>query len=478
MKKLLAMLLVTMMLIVSLAPLAAAEEPVRLRWILYTVDYEPKDQAMVAEKLNEMSAADIGVVIDFEYVTRDKVDLIIQSGEYFDMAYTSITFNDYVSRANDGVFYDITDIVAEKAPALYEYIPDMLWEATAVRGRNYSVPILKDYAVELFWRFDPAFFVDEMGMEIPATMEYADIEPYLAAYKEKHPNEYPLWIGRSGVTSNEYWLNWLLRDVLITTEFPEYPGDPNGEVVKFALEIDKFVENYRLVHDWFEKGYIQPDAATSSVPAGQYSAVLSGQGWYGAEKIWEGVVGYGQQISRYEGPFLSTSSAQSAMTGISAATKYIDECLKYIEYINTNVEYRTMIRYGLEGIHYTWNDDGTVTRTQQGTEKYNPLAYSQASYAVGPMEGEGSDPEMWNKVFAGYDDAIMSSTMGFTYNKENMEMEVAACLAVWNNYNSELRTGTSDPDEVIPKIIAEMEAAGIRDIIADCQQQLDEFLGK
>ncbi len=478
MKKLLAFVL-TMVLAASLVPLASAEEPVTLRWILYTTDYEPKDQAMVAEALNKMSAEDIGIVVDFEYVTRDKVDLMMQSGEYWDMAYTSITFNDYVTHSHDGLFYDITDIVAEKAPKLYSYIPEMLWDATSVNGRNHSVPILKDYAIELFWRFDPAFFVDELGMEIPETMSYADVEPFLAAYKEKHPDEYPLYISRGGVTSNEYWLNWLLKDVLICTEFPKEPGDPNATTVKLALEIDKFVDNYRLVHSWFEKGYIQPDAATtSSIPAGQYSPVLSGQGWRGAEKIWEGVVGYGQQISRYEGPFLSTASAQSAMTAISAGTKYIDECLKYIEYINTDVEYRTMMRYGIEGVHYNMNADGTVTRTQQGTEKYNPLPYTQASYEVGPLEGEGTDPQMWTKVFEGYKDAVVSSTMGFSFNKTDVEMEVAACLAIWNNYNSELRSGTSDPDVVVPQIIAELEDAGIRDVIAECQRQLDEFLGK
>jgi Domain of unknown function (DUF3502). len=83
---------------------------------------------------------------------------------------------------------------------------------------------------------------------------------------------------------------------------------------------------------------------------------------------------------------------------------------------------------------------------------------------------------MWTKVFAGYSDATVSSTMGFTFNKADVEMEVAACLAVWNNYNSNLRAGASDPDEVIPTLIAELEAAGIRDVIAECQRQLDEFL--
>lgn len=33
-----------------------------------------------------------------------------------------------------------------------------------------------------------------------------------------------------------------------------------------------------------------------------------------------------------------------------------------------------------------------------------------------------------------------------------------------------------DPDENLPKFIAELESAGINDIIAEKQKQLDEFL--
>lgn len=129
--------------------------------------------------------------------------------------------------------------------------------------------------------------------------------------------------------------------------------------------------------------------------------------------------------------------------------------MKYIEYCNTNVPYRTMLRYGLEGVHYNYNADDTVTRTEQGSQNYNPQAFVQASYAVGPMEGEGADNEMWTKVFGNYTNATVSNTIGFNFNPENVDMEVAACKAAWGNYAGELRTDTSDPETVIPKIIAD-----------------------
>lgn len=477
MKRLVSLVL-ALALVFSLCAVAQAEEPVELRWILYTVDYAPKDLDMVAEKLNEMSAKDIGVTVKFEYVTRDKVSLMVNAGEYFDLCYTSSTFNDFPTNAANNVFYDITDKVRTETPALFESIPEMLWDATAVRGRNYAVPILKDYAVEVFWRFDPAAFIDELGMEIPTTMTFADIEPYLAAYKAAHPDEYPMWCKANGPESNENQVNWIMKDIMLCTQFVD-ADDPEAYRVKLGLELDEVTERYRLMHKWYQLGYINPDAATTpSVPSTQYSPVRSGQGWFGAEPIWEAQVGHDQVISRYVGPNLTTSSVQGALTAISAASNHVDEALKYIEYCNTNVPYRTMLRYGLEGIHYNYNADGTVTRTEQGTQNYSPLAYSQASYAVGPAEGEGSDNQMWQKVFDSYADANVSNTIGFNFDDENVEMEVAACKAVWSNYNSELRTGTSDPDEVLPKLIAELETAGIREVIAEAQSQLDAWVAE
>ena len=85
---------------------------------------------------------------------------------------------------------------------------------------------------------------------------------------------------------------------------------------------------------------------------------------------------------------------------------------------------------------------------------------------------------MWQKVFESYEDAQVSNTIGFNFNDENVEMEVAACLAVWNNYASELRTGTSDPDVVLPKLISELETAGVRTVIEEAQAQLDAWVAE
>ena len=54
--------------------------------------------------------------------------------------------------------------------------------------------------------------------------------------------------------------------------------------------------------------------------------------------------------------------------------------------------------------------------------------------------------------------------------------QVTACNNVISSYHTALRWGAMDPAENLPKFISELEAAGMKEIIAEKQRQLDEFL--
>ena len=56
-----------------------------------------------------------------------------------------------------------------------------------------------------------------------------------------------------------------------------------------------------------------------------------------------------------------------------------------------------------------------------------------------------------------------------------MNSIIAALQAIFSDYSTELRTGTSDPDVVIPKMRVRMEAAGFDELLADVQDQINEW---
>ena len=155
--------------------------------------------------------------------------------------------------------------------------------------------------------------------------------------------------------------------------------------------------------------------------------------------------------------------------------------LKYIELLNTDRAFRDILAYGIEGKHFNYLENGTVLRTQAGRERYAPALYTMGSVVNASVESVSTDfqadPEQWDKVFDGYAEyAIHSRTRGFVYDQTRKPDIIAAVTAIYPNDAPDLRTGTSDPDVVIPKMRAEMEAAGIQELIDDINGQLGAWL--
>ena len=156
--------------------------------------------------------------------------------------------------------------------------------------------------------------------------------------------------------------------------------------------------------------------------------------------------------------------------------------LKYIELLNTDRAFRDILAYGIEGKHFNYLDNGTVLRTQAGRERYAPALYTMGSVVNASVESVSADfvadPDQWAKVFEGYGEyAIRSRTRGFSYDQTRKQDIIAAVTAIYANYATDLRTGTSDPDVVVPKMRSEMEAAGIRELVDDINSQLETWLG-
>jgi putative aldouronate transport system substrate-binding protein len=117
-----------------------------------------------------------------------------------------------------------------------------------------------------------------------------------------------------------------------------------------------------------------------------------------------------------------------------------------------------------------------VERTEQGTNNWSMDGFVTGSVVNASVTSNAIYD--WEKIYADYDKALLSTLGAFSFNKEDVEAECAACSAVMAKYNAELYTGTLDIDEMLPTIKEELEKAGIFDIQKEAQRQLDEYLGK
>ena len=481
-RMLLAVLLAVLLLTASGCGRVAREEPVRLVWWMMTGSEAPVDWPEVEEALNAYSAEKIGVTCEYRYYDANQIALASQTGEYFDIAFTSDWWNDFATNVSLGMFRNIREDLKDY-PALRNSVLPSAWIAAGAGEGIYAIPHMKDIAAEIFWILDEDYYLRQKRLPQETQISFRGIEPYLEIYKREHPDDYPIRVSYGGLPSWQIALvDWMNMDCLIGLDW-DAQGTDQEFVVKSALEIPAWRERLRTIHDWYRKGYINRDAAvTESMPRSQAGVVQSGQGWFGAETIWSNAALRPIYIAAYDGPRMSTSSVRGSMTAVSSFTPHWREALALIQLMNTDPWYRETARYGIEGKHYIRNENGTVTRTAQGISGMTVDAYAQGHYTLGALEGSPfpqvpTDLHQWEKAMKHYEGAQRSSVLGFAPDLTPVESECLAIRQIIEEYRRELYTGTSDPDAVIPIMLKRMRAAGLDRILAEFQRQLDLFRG-
>ena len=449
---------------------------INLRIVTYDNGTVPLDIKEVMDAANAVSKEKIGITADIEFQPKEKINLMMASGEYYDMVFTSSWINEYDMNGSKGLYYDITDLVTKETPKLYDSIGEY-WSCAKINDRIYAVPTLKDMGAEDMFRLNADYFEGEKGMDIPEKMDFADIEKYLAAYKKDNPDKYPLAMDKSGPAG---LYNFLVRIVDPVVVIPYGDADEKPKAMPF-YENEQLVDRFRLLHKWYTLGYIHPDAATiDSTAADKSIPVRFGVAWRGYQGYsnpadW----GFNVKTSIYDGPYLSRTSEQGAMFAICSGC---DEeravaCLKYLELLSCDRKFRDILGYGIEGKHFRYLSNGTVLRLQEGSDRYNTKLYQTGSVVNASVESVSSDlpadPDQWEKVYAEYREEGIHSNMNISYDPSPKEDIITALTAIYSDYSAELITGTSDPDKVLPEIKQRMEEAGINELVEDIQSRID-----
>ena len=458
-----------------------AQEPVELIWWTYSPTGEaPAAQEEVLKRANEISAEKIGVTAKMIYKNDEQFDLDLQTGEYYDMTFSCDWCNDFDLNAGKGYYYDISSLVKEETPKLYEAV-DPWWEIGTLKGNIYGVPLLKDLGAEVFFRMNSDYFEGEKGMQLPEEMAFADLEPYLKAWKDDNPDVYPFYISSSGLTG-VFQVHERIVSKYLVIPYSKAGTDEGTKIIP-VFDDEEYIGMLRKLHEWYQKGYINPDAATTGeVPYSIKTPVRTGTAWTGFMG-WSDPesIGFNVKLVRFIGPNMSRATEQGALTAINAAAdeEHVKACLKYIELLYTDREFRDTLAYGIEGKHFNYYKD-TVIRTDEGSEDYMLDAFvtgpAVSASVVSAGEDNLADPDQWTRVYEGYKDAKKSDTQGFSFDPTPVEAQIAALDAVWSTYSAELVTGTADTDELINTMRKQMEDIGLDDVRKEAQRQLDEYL--
>lgn len=446
-----------------------AKDPVILKWI--QIGGQPNNMDAAVKNMNEYSIGKIGVGVEFTYldwgIWGDKVTAMINSGEKFDIMFTN--GDKYSSAVSLGAFADITDMLKD-TPDLQKFVPETLWNGSKIDGKIYGVPTYKDSSQTQYWVWDKEL-VDKYKIDYEHIETVDQLDPVLYKLQDEIKagnitgTSYALTTAKDGI--NGFLMNYEGPFAALGVRF----DDKNAQVVN-VFEQQDIMDILTHMHKWYKDGIVNPDAATlDQGPA--WVPVSSGQGFPGSDVDWSKGRGKETVSHPFAGPLYSTGTILGSVNAISSNSDHKAEALKYLELCNTDPKMRNMLAYGVEGVDWTDNGDGTITRS---ADCYSPAAYSQASFfTMSPVAPNSAD--QWTKVQEWNEKATSSVLLGFSFDRSKVENELAACDLILSRYKNELYTGTSDPAEVVPKLYKELtKNGGLEKIRTEYQNQINEWL--
>lgn len=447
----------------------------------------PNQREAVEAALNEKSIADIGIKVNFKWTTGDDQALrtALSSGDSdLDIAFACAWFADYVGSAQKNFFTDLTDIIPTVAPDLWKELPETLWNGVKVNGKIYGVPVWKDVAATQYWlaRKDIAEAADAVELFHQAGLKVDSLTPALEKIKAWHDadpennaysegNTAPFNFNKAGLNGHNNMWDALQEDVRIGIRVRE----GNTTVQSYYTDAD-YIDDLKTLKKWADAGLSNGKVALQIEQEPTVITVGTAQGWDGAQyTAWGGPVkGYDTIIQQKTTPIMTSATVQGGVNVIGAGSKKVEAALKFMEYVNTNAEYRNMLTFGIEGVNFKDNGDGTVTRLTG--QDWAPGNFALGSWKY--LKPEAPAPaDMNTGICEQVNTAEASALLGFAPNTDNVKTQIASCTSIIKEVQDQLQCGAvQDVDATVAKLLSDLDGLGYNDIIADYQAQVDAFL--
>lgn len=439
-------------------------KPVKLVWYLRSA--EPKNGAAVMQKANEIINDKIKATVEFKYVAPadydKKMQLVMSSGEEYDIAFTASWVNNYVNNVSKGAYIPLDDLLA-KYPDLTNMFKKEIWDALKVNGKTYGVPnnqIMGDQPG--FWlKKDLA---DKYKVDPTKVKSLNDLTPILQSIKDGEPGVSALRDGNG--------INVAYNDVvsLIVDTFVV-----DTKTWKVTNQYEQLAPQFKLMRDWYQKGFFPQDVATlkdelSLIKAGKVFSRYSRQKPGNDAEL---KASYGFDVVNFAtGPsVISKSAVTSTLNAISTTSKNPDRAMMLINLIDTNKELFNLLKFGLEGQDYT--------KVSANRIEPKPNAYSVPGWLFGNEFNSfivpGQQDDVWDQTKKLNDSSVVDPAIGFTFDRTNVENELAQLTAVTTEFKPILINGLDDPDKMMKLYTDKRKAAGQDKVLAEIQKQVDAW---
>jgi putative aldouronate transport system substrate-binding protein len=478
---------------------AAAETPADVVVLdYYWIGNGDTDQrSQVEAAINEYVGPRLGVNVVFHIIGWGDWDTKaitgLQAGEKMDVFFTA-DWRNYMQLASQGLFLPLNDDEGESGNLLEQYGSDILAglnpafvTGTQIDGVNYAVPTNKELTVPEGYVYNVAF-ADELGFtdeEAANIKSLRDLEPWLEKAKAARPDEYP-FLTSGGVASSPWVAGFAagIPDGIISMNIAPDDTGAFDETIYSIMETDWATEYTGIMREWYEKGWIHPDAGLTTFTdteirnAGKFfiqPQPLKGDNIKAVELVNASGNPDLELKEIYAQPKINiTTHSGGSMLAIPVVSEHPVEAMKFINMMHSDSKLLNMMLFGVEGTHWEVEADGRVNLIDSAWYGAHGGAWTLGNTLLQAVTNK-EDPDKNRMLIEYSNDSLDHPSLGFRFRTEPVAAELTAVTAVAEGTTRALLTGYVDPEVELPKYIEALKAAGFDTVFAEVEKQYAEW---
>ncbi|WP_167859276.1 ABC transporter substrate-binding protein [Paenibacillus cymbidii] len=459
-------------------------KPVHLKYYFYGAA-KPGDQT-VYDAMNKILQEKINTTVDFIKIPNSgdytqKMTIMVNAQEEFDLAFTSPNYFDYYANAAKGSFVDLTALLPKYAPQTYAQFKPEIWNAAKVNGNIYASINQQIFARQAGFNISKPM-ADKYQFDPKSVKKLSDLMPYLEKVKAGEPADKTDQLYNAQMKNQvfSYFFPYYKWETIGATDVPGVAGSVEAQPKVFnEYDTPEFKDFVMTLSQFQAKGLIAKDALTRpTFDSAKYVASAIATLMPGIEQTVKTTYKAEQYIIPLGDPILTTPNAIATMTAVSATSKNPERALMVLEQLNINKELYNLLVWGIEGVDYKKVGDNRIESLPGST--YGPApGWMYGNQFNSFVSGNQSD-DVWTQTKALNDSATVSKLYGFNFSPDKVKTEIANCTAIVNEYKAAFNTGMygADTEKKYAEFLGKLKAAAVDKVIAEKQKQIDAFLAK
>ena len=441
----------------------------------------PPDADAVAEKLSEITREKIGCNVEFITMeignVAQQLNLLLSGGDdTLDVFMAGISVP-YSTIVNNGQALSLDTLMEPYAEEVKTALGEKVYESGRVNGELYGIGRLLDQASTTCYnlRRDIA---EEFGYKNGDKVDLAELTELFGKVREKYPDT-PLIGPMNGVPSiGDSRIDSLGNKLGVLDNYGQ------DTTVTNYYESAGYEELVGYFKQWKEMGCYMADilnvtdAPIDYIPSGKAFGCFASHFSAEMNGIWSSQ-NFGTDIASlqiYEDAVAITPGAYEC---INPATKNPEAAAALIYLMATDPDVENLLINGIEGQHYQVLEDNTATYVDGKDISTTGwcLGYSWTALNSTISIPFEYPADYYDRMLAANKNAQQSKAFGCQFDLTGVSDAVSACTNVVNQYENALSGGAvEDFDATLAQFQQGLRDAGIDEIVAAKQEQLDAFL--